>query len=161
MGVNEQCAVELAQSPCVYEPLGCLVNGQGALLEHNREDDARSLCGLDHGLSTGDGHCHRLLADHVDAALHRVDRDRRMEVVGGGDDDRVDHAAVQQIAMVVEAANAEGLAREQNARAAGLMSQAAVNSISSIRDMLRAWPVPIPPTPTMPKRTRSIACPPC
>lgn len=63
--------------------------GRGALLASDLEDAPRPVDGVAEGPALGDGERRRLLQVDVLPGLHRRDRDERVPVVGGADDDRV------------------------------------------------------------------------
>jgi hypothetical protein len=74
----------------------------GAHREERHVDDARGVDGIPHRGGLVGVRRERLLAQHVDAAPRGRDRDRRVQLVGGDDDDRVDEVGGEQLLVARE-----------------------------------------------------------
>jgi len=71
-------------------------------VERGEQRRSPALGRLDHGQRVGRLDRQRLLAAHGDATLQGLDRDRGVQVVGQGDDHRVDQLGLQQGLVVGE-----------------------------------------------------------
>ena len=80
-----------------------LIVGIGPLIEHRPKDLALlALVGLDEAFAVGFVNRDRLFQQDVEPVFKCVDSDRGVVVVGGGDEDRVDHSRPYQLAGVIE-----------------------------------------------------------
>ena len=144
-------------APLAIEFLGLGTKDGAGALRADLHDAIGLLCGGHHGQAVCRVVRHGLLAIDILAGSECVHDDLLMPVIGNRDDDGVDIFGVEQFLIAPRGANrfAYDLAGEQMATIVEVRGGNALHAAQL--DGSREKPLPSMPTPTMPKRTRSLA----